>query len=279
MRVLFISFYNDEAYGLRILHSIAHHKGYEANILFLKLNSPRTPLTEIERKLFFNVLDDLKPDLLAFSLVSPNFKLYQSFYEEIRKRNKHKILIGGWQASLNPEATIKYCDYLCIGEGEEAIPELFSKIKNGAMSIDVKNIWFKCLDKVIKQPVRPLTQDLSIYPIPIIDNKLSLYIENNKINHSDPYTKNTRYGTSVGRGCPFACTYCSNSYMATHIYPKQWSKIRYRTIDHVIEELKQAKAKIPNLKSINFYDEIFLPKKEWSDELFKRYKEEIDIPF
>jgi len=40
MKVLLISFYNDEAYGLRILHSILVDRGYETKILFFKLNAP-----------------------------------------------------------------------------------------------------------------------------------------------------------------------------------------------------------------------------------------------
>jgi radical SAM superfamily enzyme YgiQ (UPF0313 family) len=137
----------------------------------------------------------------------------------------------------------------------------------------------KKLDNVIKQKVRPLTLDLSQYPIPLIDSNYCYFIENNKINKEDPYLRNTRYGTSIGRGCPFACTYCSNSYMENEIYPKQWSKIRYRDITHVMKELKQAKTKMPNLKCINFYDEIFIPKKEWVESFFNQYKKEINLPF
>ncbi|GAG35334.1 unnamed protein product, partial [marine sediment metagenome] len=235
--------------------------------------------TKVEEKLFYSVLNDLKPQLLAFSLVSPNFKLYQRFYPEIKRRGSYKILIGGWQASLNPEETIKYCDYLCVGEGEEVILKLIEKIKIGSMPIDVPNIWFKCSNIIVKQKVEPLNSDLSKYPIPIIDNKCSLYIHNNKIHYEDPYINNVRYGTNIGRGCPYKCTYCSNSYMVNKVYPGQWSKIRYRTVDHVIAELKQAKEKILGLKCINFYDEVFLPQKEWAKEFFKRYKKEINIPF
>lgn len=279
MKILFISFYNDEAYGLRILHSILNKEGHDAKMLFFKVNSPRSSVTEHERQLFYNYLDYFKPDVLAFSLVSPNFKLYQSFYKELREKGDWKIIIGGWQATLNPKETIQYCDYLCEGEGEEAIPILIENIEYEQIPFGVRNIWFKYEDMIVQQKPRDLCKDLSKFPIPTIDNLLSAYIEDDALHLKDPYVNNTRYGTSVGRGCPYACTYCSNSYMANEVYPKQWSRIRYREIDHVIAELKQAKAMMPNLKCINFYDEVFLPKKEWAQELFDKYKKEINLPF
>jgi radical SAM superfamily enzyme YgiQ (UPF0313 family) len=248
-------------------------------MLFFKLNSPRKPLTEIEEHLLYEEIKEINPDVLAFSLVSPNFKLYQKLYKKIRSLGDFKILVGGWQASLNPMETIRYCDILCRGEGEEAIPELIEAIQNRKKIYSIPNIWFKAEDLIIETPVRPLTQNLSQYPNCIIDNSLASYIEDNKIVRKDPYVNNIRYGTSVGRGCYYKCNFCSNSFMATELYPKEWSRIRYRTIDHIIEELKQAKAKIPNLKCINFYDEIFLPPKEWVEEFFIRYKKEIDFPF
>jgi radical SAM superfamily enzyme YgiQ (UPF0313 family) len=271
MKILLISIYNDEAIGLRLLHASINGK-YDSRILFLKIYSPRKPLTEIEKELFYQYIEDWNPDLLAFSLTSPNFKLYQSLYPRLKK---YKIIIGGWQASLNSEETLKFCDFLCIGEGEEAFIELIDALTNKTLTNDILNIWSK--DK--KNPVRPLIQNLNKYQFGVIDSNYCAYIENNSLYQVDPYTNNTRYGISIGRGCPFSCTYCSNSYMTTQLYPKQWSKIRYREMNNVIEELKMAKRTMPKLKSINFYDEIFLPKKEWAKEFFDRYKQEINIPF
>ncbi len=279
MRIVFVSFYNDESYGVRILHSILRATGHDVKMLFFKINWPRTPLTNKERELFFQYLDEFKPRLIAFSLVSANLGLYKSFYKELKKLKQYKVLIGGWQASLNPNDSIEHADYICVGEGEEAIPELADKVAKGEEPEGVDNIWYHKDGQIIKQNVRLLNTNLSNFPIPTLDDKFTVYIENNKINYEDPYIRNNRYGTTVGRGCPFKCTYCSNNYMAAEVYPKQWSRIRYREVDYVIQELKHAKEKIPNLESINFYDEIFLPKKAWAPELFRRYKEEINLPF
>ncbi len=279
MKIVFVSFYNDESYGVRILHSILRAAGHDVKMLFFKINWPRTPLTDKERDLFFEYLEEFNPKLIAFSLVSANLELYKSFYKKLKDMPQYKTLIGGWQASLNPEDSIKHADYICVGEGEEAIPELAAVVEKDEEPLGVDNIWFHKNGQIVRQDVRKLQKELSDFPIPTLDDEYTVYIENDKLNYEDPYIRNNRYGTTIGRGCPFKCTYCSNNYMVAEVYPKQWSRIRYRDVDYVIAELKHAKEKIPNLESINFYDEIFLPKKEWAPELFRRYKEEIDLPF
>ena len=278
MRILFVSLYNDEAYGLRILHSLVKNKGYDSRMLFLKRYSPKTPLTDKERELFYEEIRIFNPDLLAFSLVSPNFCLYQSLYPTLRKLGNFKIVIGGWQASLNPIETIRYCDFLCVGEGEEAILDLIKSLELKKSIYNIKNIWYKIEDLIIEHLPRPLSHNLNI-PFVFASPKSIACIDDNQIIYNDPYKTNMRYGTSIGRGCPFHCTYCSNSFMANKIYPGEWSKIRYRSVDNVIEELKIAKSTFPLLKQINFYDEIFMPQASWVDEFFDKYKQEINLPF
>ncbi len=251
MKILLVSFYNTEAYGMRILHSILIDKGYDARMLFVEDNKP---------ELIIKLLKEFKPDILGFSLVSPNFVLFKKIYKDIRAAGDFKILLGGWQPSLSPKECLPYCDTLCRGEGEGIILQIVEDLKNNR----AKQVYF--------DELKPID-----YPTFKFGNDYSYVIENNKLIHKEPYFENSRYGTMVGRGCPYRCTYCSNSYMCK-LYPN-WSKIRYRDIDKVIEELKEVKAKLTNVERINFYDEVFLPKKEWVDSFTAKYKKEIDLPF
>jgi radical SAM superfamily enzyme YgiQ (UPF0313 family) len=298
-KILFVSFYNDEACGVRLLHSILYHKGYNAKMLFLKLNSDiasrkkgehknalkntyklfSAVLTNKEIDIFVNFLINFQPNIVAFSLVSSNFTLYKKIYKRIKDIGIFKIVIGGWQPSLNPEETIGYCDILCVGEGDETLPELVDKLFYNQSIDDIQNLWLKKDGHVIKNGVRPLIMDLSSGPIPVFSNKQSYCVENNELTRKEPYMRNTRYGIISGRGCPYCCSYCSNVYMSKNIYSHKWSKIRYRKVEHVMSELINAKAKLPKLRIINFYDEVFFPDKEWTKEFFHRYKKEIKLPF
>lgn len=283
-KVLFISFFNGEALGLRGLHSIIHHKGYDSKMLFVKVPfqnrfNPSNDVTEEEFLLLEKYIKDYEPDLIAFSLVSSVFGLYKKVYKRIKNLGNFKTLIGGWQASLNPEECIKYSDIVCLGEGEDVLPEVVENLAANLPIDFISNVWVKDGDKITKNSPRPLIADLSNYPNPVYDDNLSSYIESNELIHQEIYKDNTRYGIIAGRGCPYSCTYCSNVYMAQNLYPKVWSKIRYRNPEHVMSELLSVKDKLPNIDRINFYDEVLLPNKEWAEEFFTRYKKEIGLPF
>jgi radical SAM superfamily enzyme YgiQ (UPF0313 family) len=251
MKILLGIFFNNEAYGLRILHSILS-KNHDCKMLFIDENN---------QDLILEVIKEYNPDVVGFSLVSSNFPLYKSLYNKIRESGNFKIILGGWQATLNPEKCFPYCDIVCRGEGEEIIEKIIEDINN---------------NNFLKTYIGTLVKKID-YPLFAFDNECSYHIDKGKILNTDPYYKNYRYGTMIGRGCPHNCTYCSNSYMK-NIYP-QWSKIRFRDYDVVIEELKIAKEKLTNIEIVVFYDEVFLPHKDDMDYFLKRYKEEIGIPF
>ena len=284
-KILFVSFFNGEALGTRLLFSILHNLGYNTKLLFFKVPfqnkfATSQDVSEEELKLFDDFVLEYKPDLIAFSLVSSVFGLYKKIYNRINNLSDFKILIGGWQASLNPDECIKYSDFVCIGEGEEAIEEFVDKLFNNLPVDSVQNFWIKTKeDKIIKNTPRPILNNLSKYPVSVFDDDLSSYIENNELVNKEVYKSNTRYGIIAGRGCPYRCTYCSNVYMAQNLYQDSWCKIRYRNPDHVMSELLEVKKTLPKIERINFYDEVLIPSKEWANAFFPRYKNEIDLPF
>ncbi len=295
-KILIISLFNEEALGVRMLHSILHHEGFNTKMLFLKVNDKNFRddykkrlkrsfkhefdyVTNNEIDILGRYILDYKPNILAFSLVSSNFSLYRKIYRKIRNLGSFKIVLGGWEPSLNPERCINYCDVLCIGEGENVLLELVNRMYNGQEIDDIDNLWIRKNNGIIKNNIRPLIENLNDLPNPVFDNNLSAYIENEEIVYEDPYMSNTRYGIIAGRGCPYRCTYCSNNYMAKNIYPKKWSKTRQRSVEHVIAELISVKEKILKIERINFYDEVFLPNKAWINEFTERYKAEIGLPF
>jgi len=291
--VLLVSLFNGEALGLRQLYSILREHGYNTKLLFLKLDLEKNyeerqrdiftnnidGVSEEELDLLINLIAAIKPNVIGVSLVSSHFHLYKRLYARIRDLGDFKLVVGGWQPSLNPEEVIHYCDILCIGDGDEAFPELIDRINNNELIDDVQNIWINNQGIIIRNGIRPLNKNLDSLPNAVFDNESTYYIENNQIVNLDPYMDNTRYGIIAGRGCPYHCTYCSNSHMIKSVYPQEWSKIRYRSVGHVMNELLEVKNKLHKVNRINFYDEVFLPKKQWAEEFFKRYKKEIGLPF
>lgn len=59
----------------------------------------------------------------------------------------------------------------------------------------------------------------------------------------------------TGRGCPHACTYCGNSFYRD-LYKRQ-RYVRYRSVEHVMEELEGVKREYPFVDFIWFSDDSF----------------------
>lgn len=252
MKILFMNFYNDEAYGVRILHSILSQR-HDCKMLFVKENN---------RELVVETILNIRPDVLCVSLTSPNLCLYKTLYVDIRAAMKEGVIVlGGWHPTLKPESCEKYCNIVCRGECEDKILNIMEDIKN------------KSYLKVYS--FSPLCRDVNHVPL-LFDDKYCISVENNNIIYGDPYSRNERYGTMISRGCCYSCSYCSNSFMKGKY--KGWTKIRHRDFDKVLDELRIVREVFPNIKRINFYDEIFL-KLEGYESFLQTYGKEINLPF
>lgn len=188
---------------------------------------------------------------------------------ELKKRTNKIILFGGPHATFFPELINKpQVDIICLGEGEEAIVELANKLQHGKDITKIKNLWVKKNGKIYKNPLRPLVENLDNlgYPDREIYYKKYSYLRNS-------LTK--RFMTS--RGCPNSCAFCYNTPLRK-MYKGKGKFLRRRTVEHVINEIKQVKIKYP-LKNVIFFDDIFILDSHWIKKFIKVYKMEINLPF
>jgi radical SAM superfamily enzyme YgiQ (UPF0313 family) len=85
------------------------------------------------------------------------------------------------------------------------------------------------------------------------------------------------YDVMTSRGCTFSCTYCCNSFISQLYHTR---KIRRRSIDNIIFELKKAIADNPEIGLVNFTDDCFLSCSDDAiKEFCKAYKKEINKSF
>ena len=220
---------------------------------------------------FQEKIDDCNPDLIAFSATS---YAYQSGVDILRNVNVKgaRVIFGGPHATAGPENAIQpdEVEFICVGEGEEALLELCGKLENGDDVTNIRNIWSKNNGRIYKNSLRPAT-NLDSLPFP--DNSIF-----SDMHYYKPFVgKVYRMGfIESTRGCPNACTYC----MAKTFNEKYDKKyLRRKSIERVIEELVYLKEE-HNINMIRFWDETFLAV---SMERFKRlsevYKKEVNLPF
>lgn len=275
--VALISLYDHHAFGLRNIHGLLKKNGFKSNLIFFKelLWNIQKP-SKKEIYLLFNKIKALNPDIIAFSVRSPFFDIARNLTEKLKPLNK-LIIWGNTHPIVEPEECIKHADIICVGDGELAMLELMNKLKNKKDISKINNLWVKQNNKITKNPLSPLNQDLdsvSFYDL-TKENKYS--INENKISPTDPKTKYSQYEMMAGRGCPYSCAYCTNSFLH-RLYRGKGKFLRQRSVEHVIKELVEAKEKL-DIKEVFFYDEVFVLNKKWLDEFLREYKKKIDLPF
>ena len=142
-------------------------------------------------------------------------------------------------------------------------------------------MWINKDGNIIRNPSRPLLNDLDVLPFASYTPENKIYIDEGKIQKD----KNIDYfgfgftdapsivfyQTMTSFACPMHCSFCINSL--------QHDKFRRRSVGNVIEELVQAKNSNPNLRWIFFWDNIFAVNKKWCLEFAEEYKRKIDLPF
>ncbi|MFB3897223.1 MAG: radical SAM protein [bacterium] len=271
-----VTFVQSECESLSIaqISSLLKKHGHEVELAF----DPRVfDSTEIRSKglsKLFNIEKELidavvnsKPDIVAFSVFTYNYQWSLRIAQRIKEKENIPIIFGGVHATVVPEKVIseRCVDIVCVGEGEEAILELLENMHKPSM-YNIRNLWFRRNGEIIKNPLRPLIQNLDGLPFP--DREL-FYTK-------EPYLKK-HYFLLTGRGCPFACTYCATSAIKS-TYKGLGCYLRLRSVENVIAELKWAKNKF-HPQTIAFVDDVFTTNINWIKEFTEAYRREINIPF
>ena len=248
------------------------HAKYDKSEWYKKGGEPKVGI----RDDFIKKVEVFKPDLILVSVLESTYFLSIDLLNSIPKKNKNfKTLFGGVFATYASEKLIKdpNVDYVCRGEGEEAVVELCKRLVNGERIDDVLNFTIKGDGKIYKNKIRAGV-DIDSIPIPNWDlfDKGSIYRPmQGKIYRA--------VGIETQRGCPYTCTFC-NSPSNNVIYKNEVNKIFHRK-----KSIKRVKAELDflvkkyNPDLIYFVVDTFLAmsNREWDEfkELYMDYK----IPF
>jgi len=211
------------------------------------------------------------PDIVAFSIFAGQVRWAINLAKKIKDNFGFKkfVIMGGAYPTYFPNVIKnEYVDAICIGEGEEAIVELANAFQKGEDFKGIRNFWFKTKNEIIKNPLRPLIQDLD--SIPFADRDIYY-----KYNYFMEYP-NKHF--IVARGCPYGCSFCFNNTLKEMYSNISKKYVRCRSPENVIKEIKEVKARYP-LPSLRFLDGTFILNKQMSLEFLTLYKKEVHIPF
>lgn len=282
MKLLLISLQSN-AYitGLKYIAANVRANGHDTRILLLSGYLENTLDPAIE-----DFIRDYTPDLIGIGLMSIEFYPAKNLTRLLHSRFTMPIIWGGVHAVISPDECLRYADYVCVGEGERPVLQLLEHLQDKGRDIplDVPNIWVNDNGNIIKKPNSRPETDLDVLPFQeYLPDYYYAFHKNRICNFSANPHLFRRYALYGGtchmmittRGCPFYCGYCANSFLMT-VYGK---KIRKRSVENCIEELKEVK-KDQHVLYINFEDDCFFAhSKEWIKDFSMEYKKHIDLPF
>ena len=282
MRAAFISLYDFENNAVRQLAHCVRQSGHHALEVYFKdwKNNGLPWPTEQELDDLVRGLRRFDADVIGFSLRASAYLEVCAFLAEfVRDRLGVPVLVGGVHASLCPESTITFADYVVRGEAEDAVVELLERMDSGQSTHDVANLWVRDAGgEVHRTDIRSLRHDLDEVSHRDFLHPDKLIVDEGSVSDRDPMLGDSCYLIMASRGCLFHCSFCYNSTMR-QLFAGKGRYYRTRSVGDVIEELREARQIFPHMKRVRFDDEIFPLDNAWIDELADRYPSEVGLPF
>jgi radical SAM superfamily enzyme YgiQ (UPF0313 family) len=143
-----------------------------------------------------------EPSVIGLSTICSSFPLTLRLAERIKHACPEKlILLGGPQASAVDVPTLEafpFIDLIVRGEADETLPKLLRSDWSAESLASIPGITFRNGASVVRNMEAPIVGDLDAVPFPAFD----LIPDMDKL----PYIS-----LELGRGCPFACTFCSTN--------------------------------------------------------------------
>ncbi|MBE7065742.1 MAG: radical SAM protein [Ruminococcaceae bacterium] len=216
----------DESVGTLLLATILSEKGIDCEILqFFRIGE----LSDFEGFTgnALKTIGEIRPKIVSFYTRCDTYHIVLKLAQRIKENFPDiYIVFGGPQSDITAEETVKnvsFVDFVCCGEGENTVYPLFLSLIENRPDYDVPGLVYRQNGAVIKNPRPELICDLD--SIPMIDYSKLRY---KKI---DAKENGSYFPIDVGRGCPFACTYCSTKTM--------WGrKYRLKSPKRIVEEIK-----------------------------------------
>lgn len=207
--------------GVLTLAALVRQQNYVPRIInlddlffeFVRLDKSRPSLTHDWQRsskspeTFFSFVARHLPasgfDIYGLSSICSSYPLTLRLAQEIRRLNPDaRIILGGPQASVVDVATMHAfpcIDIIVRGEADDTFPTFLHLLDNQLPEWEkLPGITFRRGDEVIRNPNAPVVENLDRLPLPAFD--LDLRIRDRGGVHLE-----------IGRGCPFACTFCSTN--------------------------------------------------------------------
>lgn len=281
-KVLLVAFYNQKALGVRYLESALTQAGHSVRTVYYKdFNSLHPmPTTQKELELLRGEVEGWKPDLIGLSVMSSMYlDTVNAVVETLHSHFSTPVVCGGAYATMFPSYFLERgVPFVLRGDGEVPLCQLTQAVVNGESYEDVPSLCYLRDGQEVLHDIGGARNDIDAYGLPTINSANACLIEHDNVTQGDPQVNTLSYEVVASRGCPFTCSYCCCCNLRK-LLPPGIHGVRTRSVESVMEELKQAKRQCKRIAFVHFYDEIFPNLPGWVDEFCREYKKHIGLPF
>ncbi len=195
----------------------------------------------------------LNASIIGFScLFSECWPLVYQLAREVKNHfPKAHMVAGGEHPTALPEPILRsgIFDTVTFGEGEETFYELVSKIKSGEDWRTIDGVMFIDSEgRIQKNGARKRMTDIDKIPYPDWGSwPLEQYINQGQVSGIQQGRSMPILGS---RGCPYACTFCSNEDMWTRRYVTRGAKQLVDEMEHWVKHYQ--------VNGFTFFDSTFI---------------------
>lgn len=165
-------------------------------------------------------------DLYGFGSICSSYPLTMRIARAVKELSPGSIILfGGPQASVVDTHTLQafgFVDLILRGEAERSLPLLLDQLVGDRRLENVASLTYRRGSQVVRNPNASLILDLDSLPSPAY-------------HLLEDFGETKTIPLEVGRGCPFACTFCSTN----DFFRRNW---RLRSPERVIADMRNIAA-------------------------------------
>ena len=237
--------------GMLYLAAVARQNGYKVDLY-------DAGVVETRLDAALDYVEQANPDVLAFSLYTTNLLDTYHFIENLVKKLRPIIIVGGPHATALPRATMEECqyiDYLVYGEGEVTFIEFLNALRDGKSLAEIDGLYYRQSESILNTKPRTFIENLDQIPFAAWD-----LIQKYKY-PMDAVRKGERVAPiATSRGCPYNCAFCNKA-----VFGRRY---RRRSPESVVKEIEFLTIK-NGLDEIFFVDDLFALDRRWLAEFYQ----------
>ncbi len=210
-----------------------------------------------------SAIEDYQPDIYGLSFKTPMTRLSYRTLRAVKARFPSlAVIAGGSHVSIMADEVMNMTpvDACFVGECEETILQIVESFGDNRLQCEaIPGAVYRDGSALIRNAPSSFRQQLDSFPWPAWDA-----VEVNRF-PGMPYRKSRPYlGVLISRGCPYACTFCSEPVWKIFGRPTY----RSRSPENIVEEIRYLYGR--GVREIRLWCEEFNTEARWAVDLLER---------